>query len=267
MGTAVETFQLSGDAAEVYESKFVPALFGEWAPLLADAAGIARGQRVLDVACGTGVVAREAAGRVGERGAVVGVDLNPAMLAVARRLRPDIDWRAADAAALPFGDATFDAVLCQAALMFFPDVVGALREMARVVKPTGTVAVQVWGRLEAQPGYGPLVRIAARHAGPEAVGLLGAYWTLGDLDHLRGLLASAGLRVTATRTHVGTARFASLDDLVRTEVDSTPLAQRITPETYGHILDEARQELARFRTDAGRAAVPMQGHLLTAQRG
>jgi SAM-dependent methyltransferase len=101
MAGSVETFQVSVEAAEVYESKFVPAIFGEWAPHLVDAAGVAPGQAVLDVGCGTGVVAREAADRMGGQGSVVGLDLNEGMLAVARRLRPDIEWRQGDAAEVP----------------------------------------------------------------------------------------------------------------------------------------------------------------------
>jgi ubiquinone/menaquinone biosynthesis C-methylase UbiE len=100
-----ESFRLSVDAAEAYEATFVPRLFADWVPHLLDAAGVAAGQRILDVACGTGVVAREAADRLGEKGTVVGLDLNEAMLAVARRLRPDLEWRQGDVAALPFRDA------------------------------------------------------------------------------------------------------------------------------------------------------------------
>ena len=266
MSRPVETFQISSEAAETYESQFVPAIFGEWAPHLVDVAGVAPGHAVLDVACGTGIVAREAARRVGERGQVVGVDLNPAMLAVARRLRPDIEWRQAEAAELPFADGSFDVVLCQAALMFFPDRAQSLREMARVVKAEGTVAVQVWSRLESQPAYGPLVDVAARHAGLEAVNLLSAYWALGDLDELTALFESVGLRVTATRTRLGTARFDSIDELVRTEVESTPLVERLSDETYGRILADAHEVLARFRTDAGRVEAPIEGHLIAARR-
>ena len=266
MSSSVETFQISAEAAETYESKFVPAIFGEWAPHLVDAAGVAPGHAVLDVACGTGVVAHAAADRMGGRGTVVGVDLNPAMLAVARRLHPDIDWRQADAAELPFANGSFDVVLCQSALMFFPDVAQALREMARVVTAPGSVAVQVWGRLESQPGYGPFVEVAARHAGPEAVHLLGAYWLLGDLDALTALFESVGLRVTATRTRLGTARFGSIDELVRTEVESTPLVEKVSAETYRRIREDSREALARFRTDTRRVEVPIEGHLITARR-
>jgi ubiquinone/menaquinone biosynthesis C-methylase UbiE len=148
---ATETFQISVEAAEMYEAELVPALFEEWASHLVEAAGVLPGQRVLDVACGTGVVTRAAAERVGETGKVVGLDLNEAMLTVARRLRPDLDWRQGDAAELPFSDSSFDVVLCQSGLMFFPDVAKTLREMARVVTDQGIVAVQVWDRRESQP--------------------------------------------------------------------------------------------------------------------
>ncbi|HEX2072320.1 MAG TPA: methyltransferase domain-containing protein, partial [Geodermatophilus sp.] len=166
--TTTERFQIPLGAAELYEARFVPAIFAEWAPLLATVAGVRPGQAVLDVACGTGIVARTVADRLGGTGRVVGVDLNEAMLTVARRVRPDLDWRPGDAADLPFPDGSFDAVLCQMALMFFPDRTAALREMARVARPGGTVAVVVPASLDAQPAYRPFVEMAARHAGPEA---------------------------------------------------------------------------------------------------
>lgn len=266
MSTRVETFQIPAEAAETYESRFVPAIFGEWAPHLVGAAGVVPGRNVLDVACGTGVVAREAADRMGGSGRVVGLDLNEAMLAVARRLRPDIEWRAGDAAALPFPDGSFDAVLCQSALMFFPDRAGAIGEMARVATGGGTVALQVWASLDAQPGYGRLVDVAARHAGPEAVELLGAYWVAGDLERLTGTVEAAGLEVVETRTRLGLARFDSVDELVRTEVEGTPLIGRIEERVYARILGDAREALGSFRTPSGKAEVPIRGHILVARK-
>jgi ubiquinone/menaquinone biosynthesis C-methylase UbiE len=97
-----ESFQIPIEAAEFYEAAFVPAFFAQWAPILCDEAGIAAGNRVLDVACGIGIVARTAADRVAPDGSVTGLDLNEAMLTVARRIRPDIDYRQGDPAALPF---------------------------------------------------------------------------------------------------------------------------------------------------------------------
>src|SRR5256885_15058770 len=84
-----ESFQVTPEIAEFYEAAFVPAFFAQWAPILCEVAGVAPGHRVLDVACGTGIVTRTAADRVAPDGRVVGVDLNEAMLRVARRVRPD----------------------------------------------------------------------------------------------------------------------------------------------------------------------------------
>jgi len=117
--SATETFRISIERAEAYEAQFVPALFEEWAGRLVAAAGVSPGHRVLDIACGTGIVARTAAGVVGDGENVVGLDLNEAMLTVARRVRPDLGWRQGDAARLPFPDRSFDVVLCQSGLMFF----------------------------------------------------------------------------------------------------------------------------------------------------
>lgn len=266
MAGSVETFQISADAAEIYASKFVPAIFGEWAPHLVEAAGVKPGDTVLDVACGTGIVAREAADRVGRQGRVVGLDLNEGMLSVARRLRPDIEWRQGDAADLPFPHGSFDVVLCQSALMFFPDRAKALREMARVVRREGTVAVQVWGSLRSQPAYGPLVEVSARHAGSEAINLLSAYWVLGDLDLVAGLFEAAGLEVTGTRRRLGTARFDSVDDLVKTEVESTPLIDRISDDVYRRIVEDAREALGSYTTEAGKAEVPIEGAMVIARK-
>ncbi len=259
-----ESFQIPIEAAEAYEANFVPAFFAQWAPLLCDAAGIKRGERVLDVACGTGIVARTAADLVGSSN-VVGVDLNEAMLTVARRVRSEIDWRQGDAGDLPFPDGSFDAVLSQMALMFFPDRASALREMTRVATANGTVAVLVPSHLDLQPAYGPFVDMAAQHAGPEARSLLSTYFACGDMDELVGLFVEAGLKVVTTHTHLGTARFPSVDALMATEVESTPLGERITPEVYDRVRDGARGVLAPYTADDGSLAAPFAVHVVAAR--
>jgi SAM-dependent methyltransferase len=266
MGETAETFQLSVAAAEAYESRFVPAIFGEWAPHLVEAAGVRPVQEVLDVACGTGVVAREVARRLGGRGRVVELDRNPAMLAVARQVRPELAWREGDAAELPFEPGAFDVVLCQSALMFFPDRIAALREMARVTSPGGSVAVQVWDRLEAQEGYGPLTDVLLRHGGPEVLDLEHSYWALGDLELVAGLFEAAGLRDVPATTRTGTVRTPTPDDLVRTEIEATPLAGRLDPAAEQAILADAREALRPFTTADGRLELPIRGHLLVARR-
>jgi SAM-dependent methyltransferase len=266
MTTDSEGFQLSTEAAEIYESMFVPALFAEWAEWVVDAGDPQPGQSVLDVACGTGIVARLAAERMGGRGSVVGVDLNPQMLAVARRLRPDLEWRQADAADLPFAPATFDVVFCQAALMYFPDRQAALAEMARVLRPEGRLVAQVWSGLEAQIGYRRFIEAAARHAGPAARELLDSYWVMGDVDQLRRLLTDAGLAIEAINTRTGTVKYDSVEQFVRAELEGTPLVERIGEDAYRRIRLDAHEALAEFVTADGRARVPIEGHIVTARR-
>lgn len=172
--TKHESWQVSGDAAEVYEKCFVPAIFGQWAPHMVNAAQVASADRVLDVGCGTGVLARTAADRVAVEGQVTGLDLNEGMLAVARRLRPQIDWRQGDATALPFANASYDVVMSQFALMYFPDRTAALKEMVRVLRPGGRLAIAVRGPYERATGYAILTEIAQRRCGQAAADVLTA---------------------------------------------------------------------------------------------
>jgi SAM-dependent methyltransferase len=262
-----ETFQVSAEAAERYEAQFVPAIFAEWAPRLIEIAGVEAGQRILDVACGTGIVARTAADRLAGSGQVIGLDLNPAMLAVAGRVRPELDWRQGDAADLPFPDGSFDRVLCQMALMFFPDRLLTLREMARVARPGGVVAVCVPAAIEDQPAYGPFVEMAVDQAGGDARTQLGAYWSCGGLRQLTGWFTAAGLTVVATRTELGTAAFDSPEALAATEVKGSPLAERISDEVVARIESGARQVLHPFTRPDGTLAAPLRAHLVAGRVG
>ncbi|MGH2560745.1 MAG: methyltransferase domain-containing protein [Thermomicrobiales bacterium] len=264
---ATETWQIEATAAETYEKQLVPALFAEWAPRLVDAAGVQQGDWVLDVACGTGVVAREAAERVGSAGRVTGLDLNPGMLAVARRLRPDLTWREGDATALPFADGAFDRVLCQFALMYVPDRVAALREMRRVLAPAGTVGLAVWNAIDHSPAFVLLSEILARHAGPRAADILRSPFVLGDLDEVRSLLTAAELSVLRTETRVGAATFSSVDAFVHAEVDGSPLAGLLHAHgdaVYQHVIKETREALRPFCSQRGLSS-PIEAHLFVAQ--
>jgi hypothetical protein len=150
--------------------------------------------------------------------------------------------------------------------MFFPDPTGAMREMARVARDGGTVAIQVFASLDEQPAYKSLVEVVARHAGPDAVSLLSSYWMPGDVGFVRSLFDHAELDVTGVTSRLGIARFESIDELVSIEVESTPLIDRIDDTTYGRILADAREALASFRTRTGRAEVPIAGHIITARK-
>lgn len=260
-----ETFQITSEQAELYEERFVPALFAHWVDAVLDAAGVRVGHDVLDVGCGTGIVTRHAAQRVGATGHVTGLDLNPAMLAVASRIRPDIEWRRGDAADLPFDDDAFDVVTCQAAAMFFPDLVAALREMGRVTRPGGRIAVQVFSSGEDQPAYGPWISMVARHAGTDALQMLGTYWVHGDVGVMRERCAAAGLGVLAIHHHVRPAYFPSVDAMVLTEVNATPLADRLSRGELDAIIADSFTVLEPFRTAGEKQlTIPLAGYVLVA---
>ena len=266
MTESIETFHIPIEAAECYEAEFVPAFFAQWAPILCTAAAVTAGQTVLDVGCGTGIVARTAADLVAPVGSVTGLDLNEAMLTVARRVRPDLDWRQGDACALPFDEQTFDVVLSQMALMFVPDRTAALREMGRVAKHEGTVGLLVPSELERQVAFAPFLDIAARHAGPEALSLMSSYFVCGSLDGLTALVEAAGLTVTTSRIETGTYTAPSIDVAVANEIESTPLRERISDEVYQQIRDEARELFAPYTTADGTLNTPFDANLVVAQR-
>ena len=256
-------WQVSNDAAEVYEQFFVPAIFGQWAERMAAAAQIGSADRVLDVACGTGALARAAADRTGADRQVTGFDRNEGMLAVARRIRPQIDWHQGDAAALPFADGSFDVVVSQFALMYFADRLAALREMRRVLEPGGRLAVAVWGPFERAASYVILTDIAQRHCGQAAADVLTAPFALGDKDRLIGLLASADIRGAGVELHAGAMTFPSIATFVETEVKGSPLEPLFDDASYSAMLAEAQGRLQRYRTDSGKVVMPLDAYVIT----
>ena len=210
----------SSNPAETYESYMVPTLFGPWASRLVRSAQPQPGERVLDVACGTGIVARGVAPIVGPTGQVVGLDLNPNMLAVARaaaeREGLAVDWQEGRAEELPFPDGRFDLVLCQFALMFFADRRAALGEMRRVLRDGGRVALSVWQGLDRHPFYQALHEAIQRRLGMSGVRDI---FALGDADELRTLLTDAGFRNVEIEPVSMTARFPNPEAFLAGEID------------------------------------------------
>ena len=263
-------WQVGGDAAELYERYHVPAIVGPWAVDLVSLASLRQGDRVLDVACGTGVVARLAAQHTGESGKVVGLDLNAGMLAVARSLPPvpgaPIEWREGSALAMPFPDDSFDLVLCQQGLQFFPDRLAALREMHRVLAPGGRLVLSVFRPLERNPFQVAIVEALTRHMGPQAAAPLRAAFSLGSAEELRALIAGAGFRDVAIRPVSKTHRVGPADDFVRGWLAGSPMAEAVARADDG-----TRAALFRDVTGAllpyihaGDLAFPMEAHIALA---
>lgn len=252
-------------AASAYEEFFVPALFQEWAPRVIAAAGIQPGHRVLDVACGTGVLAREAVSRTGPTGSVAGLDPNPGMLAVAARLAPGIEWRQGTAESLPYADRSFDAVVSQFGLMFFTDRRQALGEMLRVSAPRGHLAVAVWDSLDHMPAYAALVALLQRVAGRQAADALRAPFVLGERNELTGLFAAAGVASVAVATHRGRARFPGVRAMVEADLRGwlPVMGVVLTEDRIGRILEEADDVLGPYVTSEGAVTFESSAHIVT----
>lgn len=212
-----------GYLAETYERVMIPALMSPWAAQVIRAVQVQPGERALDVACGTGVVARRLAPLVGTQGQVFGLDRNPEMLRVAR-LAADreglaIDWRLGQAEQLPFPDGAFDVIVCQFALMYFADRRAALAEMRRALSASGRVGLGVWQAMERHPFYQALDEVSQRRLGRSSVQ---GMFSLADAEELRGLLADAGFQRVEIESLSLTARFEDPEALLAWELDVDP---------------------------------------------
>jgi ubiquinone/menaquinone biosynthesis C-methylase UbiE len=258
----------------LYERYLVPVVTLQWAVDLVDRVEVRRGDRLLDVACGTGVVARVAAEQVGRGGRVVGLDLNPGMLAVARSLPTAgavrVEWYEGSALALPFDGCEFEVVLCQLGLQFFPDPALALREMRRVLVPGRRVGVSVFAEIERNPVAYALSDALDRHLGEGASAAKPQEHALADGDAVRALFREAGFERVRIETVAKTSRYPSVSDYVRFQLQATPLATVLDPRDESErdrlaalLADDLRARLAAFVRE-GAFAFPQVAHVATA---
>jgi ubiquinone/menaquinone biosynthesis C-methylase UbiE len=263
-----QQWQVAGSAAQVYERQLVPAIFAPWAPRVLALAAPAARERVLDVACGTGVVARLAAEQVGSDGRVVGLDLNPGMLDVARGLPvtgAPIGWVQASAGRLPFQDGSFDLACCQLGLQFFPDRPAALAETARVLVPGGRLVAMVWQSIDRSPGFAVLAAALDRHVGRAAGATMRAPFGLSDQGALRGLVEGAGFRDVRLDRQAGVVRFGSARELVAAQGAGSPLAGPLgsaAPAARARLLAEVEAALEAWQGPDG-LAFPIEALLVS----
>jgi ubiquinone/menaquinone biosynthesis C-methylase UbiE len=259
------THQLSsrhgaGTAAELYDRTFVPSIAAPVSGPLLEMARLQPGERALDLACGTGLVARLAAEQVAPGGSVVGVDVSPDMIGVARA-KPapagvEVGWREADAAALPLGGDAFDVVLCQMGLMFFEDKAAALAEVRRVLRSGGRLVLSTPGAL--QPPLEILDRALVEHVHPDLGGFVRAVFSLHDPEAVAGLLRDAGFEAVDATSSVVPLDLPTPAEFLWQYVGSTPLGPVVDAapgDARTALEDDIVARWQPFVDDEGRLAV------------
>lgn len=255
---------------EIYEHGLVPAIFGPWSTKTVALAVPNEGDSVLDVACGTGVVTRLAAQYVGPHGQVIGLDLDPGMVEVARSLPapPDssIDWKVGDALTLPFSNAMFHIVFCQGGLQFIPDRLTALREMFRVLRPGGRLALMVGQHIQYCPGFAIVLDKLASHIGWQVAAFLRIPFSLGDMEELRSLMVEAGFQDVIVRPAVKMIRFPSPAMFVESLLTGSSIASQVDKNTKAKLITEVSLELQPFVKNDD-FSFPMGVHFAVAHTG
>ena len=225
--TNVSYRDFTGTAAENYQRHFVPAIATPVAAGLLVAADLQPGERVLDIACGTGIVTRLAAERVGPTGSVSAIDLAPDMIEVAKTIpapeTPIIDWRVGDATSLPFDDASYDVVTCQMGLMFIQDRATAVAEMRRVLAPGGRLVINTPGRI--QPPFALMEEALVEHINADLGGFVRAVFSMHDPAAVADLLRAAGLRDIDAREKQATLRLPAPAEFLWQYINLTPMGQ------------------------------------------
>lgn len=261
-----------GNPAGYYQRYLVPGIFRPCAMALVGLAPPSREDRVLDVGCGTGVVALLAAEQVGRAGSISAVDVNPGMLEVARTLprAERVEWRQGDAAALPYPDASFDLVYCQQMLQFVPDRRGALGEMHRVLAPGGRSAIAVWGGIDRSPGYGALETALGRYGGPDAAAEIRAPFSLSDAGELASLMEEAGFVGIELHSRQIEVRVPSAEEWPRRVLPALaavgPATARMGPAEVGRVVAEVTVALTPYQGEDG-LVLPMESHIAVGLAG
>jgi ubiquinone/menaquinone biosynthesis C-methylase UbiE len=259
-------WQLSGDAPSLY-NRFAIRAMEQWTDDLIRQANCKDGERVLDVACGTGFVTLRIKEVSGADCELTGLDVNEGMLNAARK-NPGVNWQLGSATAMPFPDASFDVVLCQQGLQYFPDRQAAMNEIARVLVPGGRVSLNVWGRIERQVFFAAFVDACAEFLGPETRATFDLNFSLNTSEELHRLASGAGLKDAKVRFEHRTMRAPDASEYGMGFVQASPVAGNflaLSEENKQRFGAFIAKQLESYVDDAG-MAVPQEFHYLTAGR-
>jgi ubiquinone/menaquinone biosynthesis C-methylase UbiE len=240
----------SGSAAELYQSFFVPAIAIPVSGELLRTTKLEPGERVVDVACGTGVITRAAAERVGSTGSVTAVDLAPDMIDVAKATPAagaPIEWHVADAAELPLADASYDVALCQMGLMFMEDRANALRELHRVVRSDGRAVISTPGRI--QPFFEAMEQAIVDQLGPELGAFVSTVFSMSDPSELGDLLRAAGFSDVGVKEYTAALELPGPAEFLWNYINLTPMAPLVADASEASRDALERQFVETSRSD------------------
>jgi ubiquinone/menaquinone biosynthesis C-methylase UbiE len=256
------------EAGRGYEELFVPALFAPWTAHVGAGARLTAGDRILDIACGCGVLGRHALAIVGDTGSVTGLDPAPGMIAVAREIEPRIDWVLGRAEDLPFNDDMFDSIISQFGVMFFQDRGQAAREMHRVVKRGGRVAVAAWHDTDRNPAYRDIATLLDEQLSQAAGDAVRMPFCLGNPDELACVLAQAGFERISFETKVEQARFPSIRTMVEAELRGwLPIFDiHLGEDQIAEVLQKSEAKLSKYAESSGEAVFPTSAYITTATK-
>ena len=261
-------YQLQGSAPQIYEEQNVPGLFRPLAEITLRQVDVHEGDRVIDVACGTGIVGRLLAEKVGKSGTLIGIDLNAGMIEVAKHYSPpagaNVEWRQGDVVALPFPDASFDLAFCQQGLQFFPDKLAALKELRRVLAPGGSMILTVWSEISEIAAAQSVA--LAKYVSAEAAKSSLAPFSFRDYDDIKALMVEAGFQAIQLETLVVERRMGPAEESIPRGIAATPYSNdvaKLDRATRDALVREIGEALQKYRVDDG-FAIPQPTHLIRA---
>jgi SAM-dependent methyltransferase len=258
-----ETYQLETAGAMFYEKNFVPVLFEKWATRIVEKLGLGESDRLLDIACGTGIVARKAKTQKIDKLKITGCDINTGMLKIAKQIDPEINWIRCAAEKLPFNDGSFEKISCQFGFMFFQDQVKSLQEMERVKKKNGKIIISIWDIIEANEGYFDLLQVIENICGENLGQTLKAPFRLGNISEIEKLLKRSEISNYNLETIQEGVEFLSIEHWIDCDVKASPIAEKISKEQYMELIDQAETSLYKYVGQDQKVRFRMSAHIVT----
>jgi SAM-dependent methyltransferase len=268
--STTDPFNLSTTAAEIYESQKVPSVFGPLASATFDAVSLPENGHALDVACGTGIIAKLLAKHLPGKGRIVGTDLNPAMIALAQKTMPasqhSIDWFVCDVGELPFEDGEFDIAFCQQGLQFFPDKPRALAEIARVLAPNGRLVLTCWRAIS--PLFQEVSNSLNKRVSEKSAKQALHPFSFRDGEVIASLLRGAGFRLTSASSLLVPRPLTPARAAIRREILASPYEKDLLEkgdEVIDAIVADVDAALEQYRQGES-LIIPQEAHLFEAEK-